>query len=212
MNELVYATSTVQDGNMSVKYAGEKVATDNRKRFLKKIGMAYDRCVFTSLKHSEDIVFIGLANVGQDLEVDGLITGEMGVGLTIQTGDCVPLVLCKQGQVGLIHVSRINVAIVKKAVKLMGDGVMAKIGPCIHKQSYDFVDRKHFGPEWDKYLTRVDGMWQADLVGRVVSELQGIQVEISEIDTGKDLNYFSHHRGVKTGESEGRFMTVVSLI
>jgi copper oxidase (laccase) domain-containing protein len=37
------------------------------------------------------------------------------------------------------------------------------------------------------------------------------KIEVSEIDTVVNRNYFSHHRSYFTGEPEGRFATVVCL-
>ena len=218
--KLVVAVSQVGDGDMSILYSGEEVAMANRQRFIEKQGLDFAKCVHTYVKHREDIQEVTSRDGGKFLDVDGLVTREPGVGLVIVTADCIPLVyhasMHDTNVVALVHVSRKNVGIVNKLVKKLGNEGRVWIGPCIKKESYVWPNRNDLGPEWDEFVEQQLDGWHIDLVGRIVQELkmQGIKmdkIELSDVDTGRDPNYFSHHRSMQTGESEGRFMTVATL-
>ena len=79
-------------------------------------------------------------NVG---EGDGLITSEKGLGLVIQTADCVPVFLIADGdsgpQIAAVHAGWRGVAnrIVVKTVEQMGTVHTAIIGPCIGVNRYE---------------------------------------------------------------------------
>lgn len=185
----------------------------NRRRFLKKIGLEIENIITPVQVHKADIKIVTKADGGTRPEVDGLITKEPGVILTVLTADCIPLMLTGEDKIGLIHVSRHNVGeIVQKARFLMGKNLKAMIGPSIYKESFVFELRRELDKSWDQFLTKVGDKYQVDLVGRTMFELGEMQVEVSNVDTAKDVKYFSHYRSMRTGEEDGRFMTVVGMV
>ena len=55
-----------------------------------------------------------------------------------------------------------------------------------------------------------------DLVGYSVEQMisAGIKkenIEVSDIDTGRNMNFFSHYRSGSSGEPEGRIATIVGM-
>lgn len=46
--ELAVGVSTVEDGNMSVKWGEEKEVESNRDKFLKRLGIEFKDCVLAS--------------------------------------------------------------------------------------------------------------------------------------------------------------------
>src|SRR3989344_9484294 len=102
---LIVATSTVADGNMSLKWGEEREVVKNREKFLGGIRLKLEDCVAMSLVHGTKVMRVGKDDRGKMVEVDGLVTSEPGVGLFMVTADCLPLVLFdkKRQVVGLAH-------------------------------------------------------------------------------------------------------------
>jgi copper oxidase (laccase) domain-containing protein len=214
--KLAKFVSLKSDGNMSVNWGDEQEVLGNRKRFLDRMGVDVNKCVFASLVHGRTMVMVDELNLnGKYVEADGFTTGEKGLWLCMVVADCIPLVIWDDKQVGLVHVSRHNLDILSEIITRFGKDLGAWIGPSIKKESYVFENRDSLDGSWDKFIEKWEDGWHIDLVGRVrqvVYDLGIRNIEESEIDTGKDLNYFSHYRSGRTGETEGRFMVVVGLV
>src|SRR3989344_2462433 len=118
--DLIYATSRVEDGNMSLKWGEEVTVNSNRKKFLAKLGMKVEDCVLMSLVHGVDVVKVGKKDLGKTIEADALITSEPGVGLFMMTADCFPVIVYDPGKMaGLAHLGYRGVweRLVQKVVK-----------------------------------------------------------------------------------------------
>ena len=70
---------------------------------------------------------------------------------------------------------------------------------------------------WKNFHVRDrEGRTHIDLAGfarqeLVASGVLGEDIHLSPIDTAVSQDYFSHARVTRTGEKEGRFMTIVSI-
>lgn len=162
------------------------------------------------------------------MEVDGLITKRSTALLVLKAADCIPLVFYLPGQniLALAHAGTNGAALhlPSKVIKKLGldpEKLQCYVGPSIRQKSYRFPDKdlsdKKLDPSWDAYTTdKSDGI-HINLFGHVLDELKssGIlaeNIEISDIDTGGDSNYFSHRRHKITGEPDGRNCFAVCLI
>ncbi|MBX4190670.1 polyphenol oxidase family protein [Candidatus Saccharibacteria bacterium] len=151
---------------------------------------------------------------------DGLITRRTSALLVLKAADCIPLVFYVPGQnvLALAHVGTGGAALhlpskMVKELNLPSDSLRVYVGPHVSQKSYHFPDKdlsdKKLDPGWDKYITHeADGI-HIDLLGYVLDELKecGIKpknIEVDDIDTGADPNYFSHRRHKITGEPNGR--------
>lgn len=146
-----------------------------------------------------------------------------------------------QKLIGLAHISRINTPLifVKKIVgrfKKEGsrpENIVVGIGPGVRKESYLFDrdelrERTAKHDSWKDFLVSLPaspklqrgepyGKTGIDLVGYTIHQLvsAGIprkNIEVAEIDTITNENFFSHYRSWHTGESEGRMATAVGFV
>jgi hypothetical protein len=108
-----------------------------------------------------------------------------------------------------------------KAISRPAANLHVYIGPHVSQKSYRFPDKeiseKDLDQSWDKYVSVEDDGWHIDLLGYVTDELKsaGIKpenIELSEVDTGSDKDYFSHRRHKITGEPTGRNCFAACLV
>ncbi len=146
------------------------------------------------------------------------------------------------GAIALVHLSRMNTPkdFISLVIKKMSyeystriPDLIVGIGPGIRKESYIFTDEelKMRVPDEKIFkgfvinlpvgpLRRSEGeagKKAIDLVGYSVSEFvsAGVSeknIEVSEIDTAADKNFFSHYRSRSTGELEGRMLTIIGMV
>jgi polyphenol oxidase len=227
---LIYGTSTVKDGNMSVKWGEEKVVLENRRKFLEKLGIEYVDCVMMSLVAGNKIVEVFKKDRGRTIECDGLVTKDCEVGLWMAVGDCFPVVVFDPVKriLAIVHAGKPGVGkkIVSKVIEVlceMGSNpgeLLVKIGPGIRKESYRWWEHGKVAEkddcDWKPFLEMIDGVIHIDLPGYIKKQLldsgvRGKNIDDCGIDTVADKNYFSHFRVYFTKETEGRFATVACL-
>ena len=225
---LIYAVSTVVDGNMALKWGDKNEVWRNREKFLDKNSISVKDCVFTSLVHGVEIKIVGSHDKEKILEADGFITLDKQVAIWITTGDCLPVVVYDSVRcaLALVHLSwqgvdkGLTIKAIQKMVEMGSNpaNLGVKIGPGARKESYIFDGpiAQENDPKWQPFLEKLgNGRTAIDLVGFIKKQLVDCGVEKIEdcgIDTAKGKNYFSHYRAVRTGESEGRFATVVMMV
>jgi copper oxidase (laccase) domain-containing protein len=161
-------------------------------------------------------------------EADALITKSPDNLLALKAADCIPLVFYTPGQnfLALAHVGTSGAALhlpSKLIQKINSPTAQIKVyaGPHISRKSYRFIDKdisdKKLDDSWSGYITSEEDGVHLNLLGYVIDELEqsGIKpenIEINEIDTGADPNYFSHRRHKLTGEPTGRNRFAACLI
>ena len=229
-DELSYETSTKSDGNLSFTYGERNEVLENRKKFLSKFGLRLDDTVVMSLHHGENIEIVDERNRGKDSSpADTLVTQEPDLVLFLLTADCLPIVYYDPDNkvVALGHLgwrgteAKLSQKVVHFLHKEFGSNpskLIISIGPGIHKESYRFdaLGQKE-APGWEPYLTDLpDGNIAVDIVGYNLKQLieSGVpkkNISVSDVDTCKSQNFFSHYRAKRTGEKEGRFATIVTL-
>ncbi len=229
--ELVHGVSTLDEGNMSIKWGPEAEVNQNRQFFLNKLNIDPNRCVHAGLVNGTNFVVVDQNNSGQSVICDALITSEINLPLRLITGDCFPTIIFDpiKNYLALVHLGVYGIAgglATKTIIKLVDMGsnisdLIVGIGPGVDKSSYKFEREILFQkdiPEWQPFLTLdpADKLTMVDLHGYLIYELknQGVQAENihdSGINTVTDSRFFSHYRSVRTHEPEGRFMTAVMM-
>jgi copper oxidase (laccase) domain-containing protein len=155
-----------------------------------------------------------------EIPADGLVTRKPSALLVLKAADCIPLVFYVPGEkiLALAHAGTSGAALHLPAKMLKELGrqpaeVHVYIGPHVSQKSYRFPDKdltdKELDRSWDKYVFEEDDGWHIDLLGYVIDELKkcGVKpenIEVSQVDTAADKNYFSHRRHKITGEPTGR--------
>jgi purine-nucleoside/S-methyl-5'-thioadenosine phosphorylase / adenosine deaminase len=227
--DLVMGTSTVVDGNMSVNWGSEDEVINNRKKFLKKLGLSYSECVMASLMRGTGIRVTDSHDRGKYPECDCLITAQTGLPLMMVTADCFPVVLYEPAEklLALVHLGyqgtdgRLAEKAVRRLLKMGAECSRLEvfIGPGVRKESYRWKGgevNQSGDKNWQAFLEIKNGFTHVDIPEYIKKQLAdgGIKPENitdSMIDTGRDRNYFSHYRAKRTGEPEGRFATVVMM-
>ncbi|MDP3953692.1 MAG: polyphenol oxidase family protein [bacterium] len=234
--DLLYAISTVGDGNMSCNYGGADSVVRNRKEFLGKLGLNLSDCVMMDLSHGDSVNIVGVADKGRAMgdcgtggvQGDAMVTDKVGVYLFVLTADCLPLTLYdpQRKALALVHLSRINtnLKLTQKVVSLMREkwgsnpeDILVWGGPSISKTSYKLDFFKEEARGWDPFAVKMpNGKISVDVAGFNRQQLldMGVKennIDISEIDTFSSATYFSHYRTGRAGEPESRFATVVGI-
>jgi len=159
LDDFLFTSSTVEDGNMSVDWSPEAEVIMNRRKFLEKNHLKLEDCVFMDLQHGADIAVVGDGDQGGSIKVDALMTdapclpavpahaGQAGVVLFLMTADCFPLAYHDpvKNVAALAHLGwkSTDLGLAGKVVELMTKrfgsdpkDVVAFFGPGIHRESY----------------------------------------------------------------------------
>ncbi len=183
--------------------------------------------------HSADVVTVTATHPNDDRpKADALVTREPGVLLGILTADCTPILLAdvRAGVVGAAHagwkgaLGGVGAAVVDAMVALGADRrcIVAAIGPCITRASYEVDDGffRRFAehdPENERFFSSGrEGHHQFDLEGYNVHRLAqaGIgRIEALGLDTYGDADrFFSFRRTTHAGEPDyGRQISVIGI-
>lgn len=237
---LFHAFSTVEDGNMSFKFEEEDVIRKKRKAFLKKCSIDPQKVASAYLVHETTVETVKDEWWGDSLlywdkapRIDGLLTNKKGHFVSLLVADCLPIILfdTKTRALGIVHAGWKGVEnkIVQTALDKMNkeygthmSDLVVAIGPHIQSDSYRFEEvvqkEKDRFPLWKKYLTdNSDGTTSIDLTSFTKDQLieKGVLSEniiVSDVDTGKDTEFFSHYRDTREKHGDrGRFMCVVGI-
>jgi len=205
---------------------------ENRKNFLKGLGIDYRDLVCTKQVHANVVKYVQDADKGKGAlsyensvsDTDALITNKRNVPLSIFTADCLSVYLydSKTHSIGLVHAgwrsSKENIA--AKTIKLMqekfntkAEDLYAGFGPAIRSCCYEVGEEltDFFGPE---YLIKRDNRYYLDLAGINKKQLldQGVKdknIFDSKICTVcRSEDFFSYRR---EGSGCGRMMSVMML-
>jgi YfiH family protein len=181
--------------------------------------------------HSNKVVEIKKNNFKKKINSDAIITRTREFALGVVTADCVPILLYdkKSEIVGCIHagwkgaLSGIIKNTVKKIKKLSDDNdILASIGPCIGKNSYE-VDIKFYkkflsnSPKNKKYFSKKNKIKMLfDLRTFVADKLIKLKVRVDHVqhDTFREKkNFYSFRRSFKLKQSDyGRCISVIRLL
>jgi len=136
--------------NMSLIHADTCGSLENRREFLKNLGIDYRDIVCAKQTHSDHIRLVKEGDKGKGAldqntafeDTDALVTNIMGIPLCIYTADCLPVFLFDpQGKsVGIVHagwegtkkgISAKTVTFMRGNLNTRPEGLMAGFGPAI---------------------------------------------------------------------------------
>ena len=177
----------------------------------------FSHYAFLNQTHSDSIYVV--ENPDNQGEGDGLITKQKGLGLVVQTADCVPIFLISPTEVAVVHSGWKGTAqnIVGKCIAQMQDVHTAIIGPSIDVHNYEVgeevvegivatgVDRGGFVVEGDpRPYAHV-----ASAVKIQIEQHNIKRIEILEGCTFEDDNWASYRRD---GQQAGRILSVIGWL
>lgn len=230
-DKVVCATSSRKQGNMSLIYGDKKDALENRKGFLKELGIDYKDLVCARQVHGDSISFVteedrssgALAYDTSLADTDALVTDIKRLPLAIFTADCLPIFLYdpKTPAVGLVHAGYKGTKedIVIKTLRLMERNfnthmkdLLVSFGPAIRSCCYE-VD-KDLGNSFSLGLIKRDQHYYLDLARINSKQLFDFGVPSGNIfdcqicTSCRCADFFSYRR---EGKSCGRIMSVAML-
>lgn len=225
--DLVY--STMEDGNMSVRYGEEEEVSDNIEHFLEASSFDNDSIVFTNVSlHSNDIVEVDSHYAEMYREhkkrvlSDCVLTQEVGLGLMLVVADCLPVVVYdpRSRTLALAHLGKLGTQkyLLPKLLDRMCTRYDAKkedliiiFGPAVRAKSDLFEEldpnRAAFDFEsdgWKKHIDEIEDGYLIDTVGYNYSQLEKCGVDKTQVidcgvDTCTDERFFSHKRDYVNG-------------
>ncbi len=172
---------------------------------------------------------VGIVKPKFDFGVDGLVTAEKDLLLSVRTADCVPVLLCDKNKTvcAAVHAGwRGTVGgITKNAVKMMNEmgihknDILAAIGPCIGKCCYEVgsevrdeflaVDsqyRAFFTPNGEKFMLDLNKANEDILIS---SGLLPENISRLDLCTKCNENHFFSHR--RSGTNRGTMSAFICL-
>jgi copper oxidase (laccase) domain-containing protein len=205
-------------GNVDLRFGSMDEAQDNRTALIGILGDVAGTKItassFIAPQLSNSILTVGPEGSPLDLKCDGLITEEPGIALSLNTADCLQLVIAgttkRRRALGVIHVGRQGYDqdihqkafnIFEQDLRIDPTNVSIFVGPSIRAKSYRFsynLVRQYF----PKYLSDFpnivkgyanqsdeDGLYEVDILGKTLADLidRGLQIgkiTISQVDVG----------------------------
>jgi YfiH family protein len=170
----IFSSSLINDNRylsgFGTKLIGDARHIDNIFNFLSGAGVSYKTIVIAEQIHSVNIAVFTLPpsdNLEKIEEVDGLITKESDIVLTVRTGDCLPIVYVdkKNGIIGISHqgwrgsLKKMVQKMVEKMIEV-GSGrenILIALGPSIGDCCYNIDDDRYytFLEEFDGYSAKI---------------------------------------------------------
>lgn len=228
MSQVFTHTSTVADGNMSLKLGDTLEVIANRNRFLTKHDGAWDRHICMRCDHGTSIVAVGADTIVDSyrmFEAEVLVTTDPDLTLMLLTADCLPVTFFDptRSVLALAHFSRQTiatdlptntVAFLQQNNDVATTDLQITIGPHIHSESYCFpLPLEHRDEAIAPFIIDRDGYTYVDLTAAAITQLTaaGVPTDSITIDpanTGADDNYFSYYRAKHAGRTDGRIVTI----
>jgi len=209
----------------------QKNISKNFSLISKKIGVSKKNLLLMHQTHSSKVIIINNKNKkNKNFKSDSIITKLYGYALGVVTADCVPIILYdyKNQIIGCIHagwkgaIFGIVENTIKKFSKLnKNNKIIACIGPCIGKKSYEVDSNfyKRFKSKSNKnsiYFSKKNKNKKLfNLRKYVADKLIRLNIKVDHInrDTFREkTSFFSYRRSQILGENDyGRCISVISL-
>ena len=191
------------------------------KEIANKLEINIDTLAVPEQSHSNVVEFVRLP--GNYPLVDGLVTTNSNIMLTLKVADCVPVFLYDPIKriIGLVHSGWRGTVknIVSNAIKLMQKngadpiGIRCLLGPAIGKCCYE-VDLEVSQNINDGAKEKMDSeKWKVDLHGQLRYQLTELGIPTNSIRASKICTYESpeYHSYRRDGANAGRMYAFLSL-
>jgi len=221
--ELTFTTSTIADGNMSMRFGKKTAVVTARDRFVGHLNYVCMQC-----DHGDTIQFVSEPQANQT-PAEVLIAQTPGLTLMLLTADCLPTALYDPTTktIALAHHSRQTIAagLPTETVRFLQRerGVdparlQVYVGPHIHPASYCFNNtEERFADRIEPFTTRTDTSVCVDLPAAHTAQLgaagvPATQIQYSAVDTFSSADHFSHFESTRDDRKpHGRLATILTL-
>lgn len=242
-DEIICGVSSKEDGQMKFGPTESiDGVIQNRRQFLANLGIKIENTVLVKIKYTDDsindvIKTVSQADAGAGMfkiesePSDCLVTNTPGLALFVPVADCGATIIydSKNQVLALAHLGRHSTIslVPKKLTKYLKDNFQTDpadlkvwISPSISAESYvlKYADFATDNPDWEDYCKKVDGGYIIDNAGFNKSQFikSGVlaeNIELSNVDTARSEDYWSHHHEVtvKGNPVPPRFAVAASL-
>lgn len=220
---ITFATSTIADGNMSLRFGEAADVIANRNRYVGHTNYLAMRC-----DHGSVIAFVH--DVGQQsIDAEVVVTQTPHLTLMLLTADCLPTLFYDEQTrtIALAHFSRQTIAaelpqktvgFLRHHVHIDPANLQIFVGPHIQPQSYCFLNTNEaFAPTVEPFVKRTAEKVCVDLPAALRAQLTAASVHqehihYSPIDTFSSREHFSHFESTRDDtKPHGRLATIASL-
>ena len=197
----------------------------------KKILVNKNKLVLMNQTHSSRVVEVKKNNYQKRINSDAIITKLPGLALGVVTADCVPIMIYDTNNrvIGCIHAGwrgAISGVIENTVIKIKklntNNKIIASIGPCIGKNSYE-VDLNFYkrfllmSKNYKIYFSKKNKTKKLfNLRKFVADKLKKLKINVDHVkhDTFKEkMNFFSYRRSCKLKQNDyGRCISVICLV
>ena len=210
----------------------KKIIEKNLSTVSNKMDIERKDLILMNQTHSNKVIIINQNNIDKKIiDSDAIITNQKGIALSVLTADCVPIILYDKTNdiIACIHAGWKGAiaGIIKNTVEKIYEmknfnEIIAVIGPCIGKKSYevDLEFYKNFTKETKKnkifFIRKKSDKFNFDIRGYVKNKLNesGVDnIDNIEFDTFKENDkFYSYRRSIKLGEADyGRCISTICL-
>lgn len=233
---LTRVTTRKEDGNMSFVHGDIDTVVKQREDALTKHQIPLDQCVAMRVVDQNVIYHAMSSDMGkgtrglEDVVIaDALVTRQKNLFLLLLTADCLPLTLFDpiKEVVGLAHLGRRSsdqllalevIEYMQREFDTQPSKLHAYFGPAIHPKSYILdQNRTSFLSDWSSHIVeKTPSQLSVDIIAfnEAVLLKHGVRRETifhDNVDTATSPNHFSHYRSYRTGDTQGRFATIVGM-
>lgn len=217
----------------------ENAVLENRKRFSQAINIPLTQMVMAQQMHTDTVYKVTKQDAGRGAlrysesipKTDALITNERELCITIQTADCVPVLLFDpiNKAIGVVHAGWRGTVhnITGQTIKAMqthfncnAANIKAIIGPSISPDNYEVGDEllqaanRAFGEKANECIVQQNNkshfnLWQANKLQLIDSGLISENIQLSNLCTYANPDFFSAR---KEGIYSGRIMSGLMLL
>jgi hypothetical protein len=204
---------------------------ENRKRFFGAADIEGFRIAEAQQVHGTEIVEINACHIGTKPCADALMTNVPGILVTVQTADCVPVLIAdrKQRAVAAVHAGRRGTAagflneVVRKLKERYGSeppDLVAVLGPGISGPRYEVREeclppfQERFA-DWRMFCDpHKGGKWLLDLPGAIRRQIIAAGVPAKQVGLSgpctfsENSRFYSYRRD---GPSTGRLMAAIAI-
>lgn len=207
----------------------KKNITKNLRFVAKKMRLKKGNLVLMRQTHSNKVVEIKRENLREKINSDAMLTRLSGLGLSVVTADCVPILLFdyKKKIIACIHagwkgaVKGIVENTISKIRKISSNKIYASIGPCIGENNYEvdlkfykkFLSKSKKNVKYFKRKNKFKKLFNLRLF--IKDKLKRLRIDFDNVnhDTFKERdNFFSYRRSSILKEKDyGRCISVIKI-
>jgi len=188
----------------------------------REIGIDCQNLIFTHQTHSDKIAIVD-NNEKNDIEADGMITNQTGLGIVLSLADCCGVVMYDKNHqvISAVHVGwrGARLKIVSKAIAIMiekfnsdPNGTLVYISPCAGRSDYEV--REDVAQYFPNHITKIsEDKYLLDLGKAILDEIISNRIPIENIEYANKstISNTMYHSFRRDKEKSGRMGLFIAM-